>query len=105
MATVADVNIALTVGSADQSVDVSAAAPLLETNGSNLGKVVETKAITDLPLFIAGGSVRSNLAFVILTPGVIGPASNPRIGAVCSTGRANSSKAPNPIVNAATTPP
>jgi hypothetical protein len=38
-----------------------------------------TRAIKDLPLFIGGG-IRSNLAFVILTPGVIGPASNPRIG-------------------------
>ncbi len=80
VATVADVNITLTVGSADQSVEVSAAQALLETNGSNLGKVVQTQAITDLPLFISGGSVRSNLAFVILTPGVIGSASNPRIG-------------------------
>ena len=80
VATVTDVNVTLAIGTTDQSVDVSAAAPLLETNGSNLGKVVETKAITDLPLFISGGSVRSNLAFVILTPGVIGPANNPRIG-------------------------
>src|SRR5258708_7059045 len=70
----------LTVGAVDQTVDVTASAPLLETQGSNLGKVVATKAISDLPLFISGGSVRSNLAFVILTPGVIGPAGNPRIG-------------------------
>ncbi len=80
VATVSDVNVTLAIATTDQSVDVTAAAPLLETNGSNLGKVVETKAITDLPLFISGGSVRSNLAFVILTPGVIGPANNPRIG-------------------------
>ena len=80
VATVSDVNVTLAVGTTDQSVEITAAAPLLETNGSNLGKVVETRAITDLPLFISGGSVRSNLAFVILTPGVIGPATNPRIG-------------------------
>ncbi len=80
VATIADVNISLAIGSTDQAIDVSAAKVMLETSGSNLGKVVETKAITDLPLFITGGSVRSNLAFVILTPGVIGPASNPRIG-------------------------
>ncbi|MEO8128690.1 MAG: carboxypeptidase-like regulatory domain-containing protein, partial [Bryobacteraceae bacterium] len=80
VASVVDVDIRLVVGAVDQSVDVTAAAPLLETTGSNLGKVVATRAITDLPLFISGGSVRSNLAFVILTPGVIGPANNPRIG-------------------------
>lgn len=80
VASVADVNVALAIGGTDQTIEVSAASPLLETSGSNLGKVVETKAITDLPLFISGGSVRSNLAFVILTPGVIGTAGNPRIG-------------------------
>jgi hypothetical protein len=80
VAVVVDVDVKLTVAGVDQSIDVSAAAPLLETTGSNLGKVLPTKAISDLPLFISGGSVRSNLAFVILTPGVIGPANNPRIG-------------------------
>src|SRR5262249_43599817 len=77
---VAGVDVKLTVGAVDQSVEVIAAAPLLEIQGSNLGKVIPTKAISDLPLFISGGSVRSNLAFVILTPGVIGPSNNPRIG-------------------------
>src|SRR5437660_5525837 len=65
VATIVDVDVKLTVGGVDQIVDVSAAAPLLETQGSNLGKVVATQAIRDLPLFITGGSVRSNLAFVI----------------------------------------
>ena len=80
VATVAEVNIALAVGTVDQTIDVTSTAPVLETTGTNLGKVVATQAITDLPLFITGGSLRSNLAFVILTPGVIGPATNPRIG-------------------------
>ena len=80
VASVSDVNAVLAIGGTDQTIEVTAATPLLETTGSNLGKVVETKAITDLPLFISGGSVRSNLAFVILTPGVIGSAGNPRIG-------------------------
>src|SRR5260370_358835 len=76
VATVADVDMKLTVGAVDQTVDVTASAPLLETQGSNLGKVVATKAISDLPLFISGGSVISNLAFVILTPRVTAPAVN-----------------------------
>ena len=69
----------LTIGSIEQTVEVSAAAPLLDLQGTNLGKVIPKTAIRDLPLFIGGG-LRSNLAFVILTPGVIGPASNPHIG-------------------------
>src|SRR5689334_14836766 len=80
VASVTDVDVKLAVGAVDQTIEVTASSTLVETTGSNLGKVVATAAIRDLPLFIAGGSVRSNLAFVILTPGVIGPASNPRIG-------------------------
>src|SRR4051794_13298549 len=34
VATVSDVNVTLAIATTDQSVDVSAAAPLLETNGS-----------------------------------------------------------------------
>lgn len=107
VASVVEVDIHLTVGSVDQSVEVTAAAPLLETTGSNLGKVVATRAITDLPLFISGGSVRSNLAFVILTPGVIGPAGNPRIGGGLLDGQseqldgaeANSERRNDPAMN------
>src|ERR1051325_5186052 len=79
VATVATVDVTLTVGAVDQSVDVTAAAPLLDVQGTNLGKIIPKKAINDLPLFIGGG-LRANLAFVVLTPGVIGSSSNPRIG-------------------------
>ncbi|WP_031496225.1 TonB-dependent receptor [Bryobacter aggregatus] len=107
VASVVDVDFRLTVGGVDQTVEVTAATPILETTGSNLGKVVATKAITDLPLFISGGSVRSNLAFVILTPGVIGPANNPRIGGGLLDGQseqldgaeANSERRNDPAMN------
>ena len=79
VATVTSVDVTLSIGSLEQTVEVTAAAPLLELQGTNLGKVIPKNAIKDLPLFISGG-LRSNLAFVILTPGVIGPANNPRIG-------------------------
>jgi len=72
-------DIQLTVGGVEQTVEVSSAAPLLTTEGSNLGKVVPTKAIMDLPLFLGNG-LRSTMAFIILTPGVIGSQGNPRIG-------------------------
>src|SRR5262249_14345773 len=83
---VLDVNVRLTVGAVDQKVEVEASAPLLETQGSNLGKVVPTKAIMDLPLLITGG-LRSNMSFIILTPGVIGNATNPRIGGGLENGQ------------------
>ena len=79
VATVTSVDVVLTVGTLEQTVEVTAAASLLDAQGTNLGKVIPKNAIKDLPLFISGG-LRSNLAFVILTPGVIGPANNPRIG-------------------------
>lgn len=72
-------DLQLTIGGIEQTVDVTAAAPLLSTEGSNLGKVMPTRAIQDLPLFIGGG-LRSTMAFIILTPGVIGDSGNPRIG-------------------------
>src|SRR5215831_15862004 len=79
VATVANIDVVLTVGGLDQSVEVNASAPLLDLQGTNLGKVLPKQAISDLPLFISGG-IRANLAFVVLTPGVIGANTNPRIG-------------------------
>ena len=83
---VIDVNVTLTVGGVDQKIEVQAVAPLLETQGSNLGKVVPTRAIMDLPLLLTGG-LRSNMNFIILTPGVIGSSGNPRIGGGLENGQ------------------
>ncbi len=55
VATVANVDVAMAVGAVDQSVEVTAAAPLLDVQGTNLGKVIPKNAIKDLPLFISGG--------------------------------------------------
>ncbi|MEJ7608793.1 MAG: TonB-dependent receptor [Bryobacteraceae bacterium] len=73
----ADMNLA--VGEVQQVVEVSAVGQLLQTDRSDLGKVISSKAILDLPLFLGGG-LRNNLAFVNLVPGVQGDAGNPRIG-------------------------
>jgi hypothetical protein len=45
-----EINFTLQVGSAASEVTVTAAAPLLESETSSLGQVVEQKTITDLPL-------------------------------------------------------
>src|SRR5437868_3750982 len=40
VATVANVDVTLTVGGVDQSVEVTASTPLLDLQGTNLGKVI-----------------------------------------------------------------
>jgi hypothetical protein len=67
--TTARVDIRLQVGAVQEVVEVQATVPLLQTDRSDLGKVVDNRAIQKLPLFINGG-LRSNLAFTSLVPGV-----------------------------------
>jgi hypothetical protein len=83
--TVADVNIKLSVGSIDQKVEVTAAAPLLETQGANLGRIMEAKTLEDLPLTIGGG-MRSTTAFIQLMPGVLGSAGDNRVAGGLASG-------------------
>jgi hypothetical protein len=44
------VNLVLTVGDVNQAVEVSAEAPLLQTESTTLGQDLSTKAVADLPL-------------------------------------------------------
>src|SRR5437588_139314 len=61
--------LATYVGQAQETVEVAATALSLQTDRSDLGKVIDTHAIEALPLFASGG-MRSNVAFATLTPGV-----------------------------------
>ncbi len=45
----------LVVGSIDQKIEVTGTAPLLETQGTNLGRIMSAQAIQDLPLTVGGG--------------------------------------------------
>jgi hypothetical protein len=83
---VLDINIKLAVGAIDQKIEVAAVAPLLETQGSNLGRVEPTKAIMDLPPLLTCG-LRSNMNFISLTPGAIGSSRNPRIAGGLENGQ------------------
>lgn len=47
---VARLNFTLEVGSVSESIDVTAAAPLLEASTSSLGQVIDAKQFADLPL-------------------------------------------------------
>ncbi|MGI8990999.1 MAG: carboxypeptidase regulatory-like domain-containing protein, partial [Bryobacteraceae bacterium] len=65
------VNIALTLGDIGQTIEVTASAPLLQTESTQVGAAINTKTLTDVPL---GG--QRNFAYLArLTPGVV-PAEN-----------------------------
>lgn len=66
--------VSLQVGGAAESVTVDASAPSLQTESSEIGGVITTKQVTDLPLALGGvGALRSPEAFVFLQPGTVGP--------------------------------
>ncbi|HET6217164.1 MAG TPA: TonB-dependent receptor [Acidobacteriaceae bacterium] len=62
------VNATLQVGEVTQSVTVTSAPPLLDTQTSSLGGVIESKSIVDLPL-----NGRNSYGFANLVPGVVAP--------------------------------
>ncbi|MBS1827338.1 MAG: TonB-dependent receptor [Acidobacteria bacterium] len=63
-----DLNITLEVGDVQQTVDVTAEAPLLETSSVERGQNISTKMMDNLPLF--SGGIRNPRAFVNYMPGV-----------------------------------
>src|SRR5262245_62387431 len=69
VSTTTRLDIRLELGAVADTVQVESSTPLLQTDRSDLGTVVDNKAIQQLPLFINGG-LRSNLAFTSLAPGV-----------------------------------
>ena len=64
------VDFELRVGQVQERVEVTAAAPVVVSERSDLGTVMSSKEIIDLP-FSLGGGLRDNLAFTILTPGTV----------------------------------
>jgi len=66
----ASIDIVLQVGDVRESVSVTGETPLIEASTSSVGKVVENREITNLPL-----NTRNPYALVFLTPGVSGTVS------------------------------
>jgi len=66
----ASIDIILQVGDVRESVSVIGETPLIEASTSSVGKVVENREITNLPL-----NTRNPYALVFLTPGVSGTVS------------------------------
>jgi hypothetical protein len=63
----ARVDFALEVGAVTETVQVTGAVPLIDSDTSSIGQVIETKAIEDLPL-----NGRNFVQLAILGPGVVG---------------------------------
>ncbi len=59
------INVALTPGATTENVEVSSAAPLVATDSSDLGEVIQGKQVIDLPL-----NTRNFTQLATLTPGV-----------------------------------
>ncbi len=67
------VNVKLTIGTAQQTITVTAAPPVLETTDATLGAVMDNQMYSSLPLLMgAGGSADQRRAtdFAALMPGV-----------------------------------
>ncbi len=78
---VAVVNITLELGDVNQSVEVTAAAPLLNTQEASQGQVIDSKRIVEIPL---NGRDYSQLA--LLSEGTAAPVANARIQGFSSNG-------------------
>ncbi len=63
------VDIALTVGSVAENITVSGGVPLIQTESTDVGMVVESKQFLDMPLTLGGG-IRNPSNFIKLSPGV-----------------------------------
>jgi hypothetical protein len=75
--TVSSLDITLQPGAVEVVVTVDADAPTLQTETSDVGTIVDTRQIIELPLSLGGqGVLRAPEAFVFLTPGTTGPGSN-----------------------------
>ncbi len=78
VSTTSSVNITLQTGNLTQTVEVLGDAPSVEAETSDIGSVVTTKQVLDLPLALGSTvqAMRSPEAFVFLTPGTVGPGTN-----------------------------
>jgi hypothetical protein len=57
----------LTIGEVSDTVEVSAQAPLLQTDSAKINTAVSQKFVNDLPL-VVGGQLRSPLDLALITP-------------------------------------
>jgi hypothetical protein len=83
VSTTRTLDITLQLGSVNENVTVNAESLSLETQSSDVGQVITTEQVLDLPLALGGvGATRSPEAFVFLVPGTTGPGTNNGAGGV-----------------------
>jgi len=83
LSSIRNVDVVLQPGSASESVTVNIEAVNLETQTSDVGTVITTQQVLDLPLALGGvGATRSPEGFVFLVPGTTGPGTNNGAGGV-----------------------
>ncbi len=68
VAQVADISVQLNIGSVQQTVEVKAAAPVLQTQTASVGTTMSNRQVENLPLSIGGvgGRDAENLAFAVM---------------------------------------
>jgi len=78
IATQSTLNITLQPGNVTETITVNAEAPTIQSQSADMGTVVTTKQVLELPLALGSTvqSMRSPEAFVFLTPGTVGPGTN-----------------------------
>jgi len=68
------VNFTLGLSSVSESVVVTAGGTAVQSESSDVGTVIDTRQVVELPLALGGvGALRSPEAFAFLAPGVTGP--------------------------------
>ena len=63
------IDISLRVGDISQTVEVTAVAPMIQSESTDVGTVISDKRFLDLPLTLGGG-IRNPSSFIFLSPGV-----------------------------------
>ncbi|HET6180445.1 MAG TPA: TonB-dependent receptor [Candidatus Sulfotelmatobacter sp.] len=78
VATTSAVDVKVTTGTVSENVTVLADAPTVESESADIGTVVGSKQIEELPLPLGSTvqNMRSPESFVYLAPGVVGPGSD-----------------------------
>jgi hypothetical protein len=73
------IDVRLSVGEMTQTIEVQAAAAMVQTESTDVGTVISDNRFLDLPLTLGGG-IRDPSAFIFLAPGVSGTTWEKHIG-------------------------
>ena len=81
------IDVTLEVGSASDTVTVTAAAEILKTDNAEISMNVSGEKVNDLPINFggggsAGGGIRNWLSFMYLAPGVSGTSANSEVNGI-----------------------